>query len=168
VTRALMPYRHLTHVLLVEDDAGYTALVQAVLEAEWPDQLRLTVCATVGQAETRLAQSEAEIDCVVLDLRLPDSDGLDALHRLVSVAPEIPIVILSGVGDEGVAVDAVREGAQDFLIKTHADGLSISRAIRYAIERKRTSPEHQRLRAPARSPGPAGQPRSRCALCVPE
>jgi len=84
VTRALMPYRHLTHVLLVEDDAGYTALVQAVLEAEWPDQLRLTVCATVGQAETRLAQSEAEIDCVVLDLRLPDSDGLDALHRLVS------------------------------------------------------------------------------------
>ncbi len=138
MTRALMPYRHLTHVLLVEDDAGYTALVQAVLEAEWPDQLRLTVCATVGQAETRLAQSEAEIDCVVLDLRLPDSDGLDALHRLVSVAPEIPIVILSGVGDEGVAVDAVREGAQDFLIKTHADGLSISRAIRYAIERKRT------------------------------
>jgi signal transduction histidine kinase/HPt (histidine-containing phosphotransfer) domain-containing protein len=80
--------------------------------------------------------STAQVSCVLLDLSLPDADGLEGLKRVREAAPDVPIVVLSSHEDEMLAVEAVREGAQDYLIKGRADGGLISRSIRYAIERK--------------------------------
>jgi two-component system sensor histidine kinase UhpB len=95
---------------------------------EWVDRL------SVGLA--RLA--EEGIDVLLLDLGLPDSDGLAALERVRVVAPGVPIVVLSGAGDEQFAVEAVQAGAQDYLLKTYSCRQVLTRSLRYAIERKRT------------------------------
>src|SRR5262249_31223126 len=77
------------------------------------------------------------IGVVLSDLSLPDSHGLDTFIRLHERAPQVPIIVLSGLNDTTVAVQAVHEGAQDFLVKGHVDGQLLVRAMRYAIERKR-------------------------------
>ncbi len=74
---------------------------------------------------------------VLLDLSLPDSEGLDSIVRVHEKVPEIPIVILTGQDDEQLALKAVRAGAQDYLVKGQGDGNLLLRAMRYAIERKR-------------------------------
>ena len=80
---------------------------------------------------------------MLLDLRLPDADGLQALFAVLDVAPEVPIVVLSGHDDEELALEAVHTGAQDYLVKGRADGELLRRTIRYAIERRRA--ERHRL-----------------------
>jgi PAS domain-containing protein len=80
---------------------------------------------------------EGGIDVVLLDLGLPDSRGLETLNRAHTQAPEVPIVVLTGLADETVGVKAVQEGAQDYLVKGQVDGDVLVRAIRYGIERKR-------------------------------
>lgn len=80
-------------------------------------------------------------DVLLLDLNLPDSWGFDTFIRTYDQAPELPIVIMSGFDDEDVAVKAVREGAQDYLIKGQIDGRLLARSISYAIERKETEKE---------------------------
>jgi signal transduction histidine kinase len=89
-----------------------------------------------------LEQLETEaIDVVLLDLSLPDSQGLDTFTRIHTQNPQMPIIVLSGLSDEKVSIKAVREGAQDYLIKGQVDGNLLTRAIRYAIERKQAE-EH--------------------------
>ena len=73
---------------------------------------------------------------MLLDLSLPDAARLEALMQLRAAAPDVPIVILSGLQDELLAVKAVQEGAQDYLVKGRVDGAAIGRSIRYAVERK--------------------------------
>jgi DNA-binding NtrC family response regulator len=73
---------------------------------------------------------------ILLDLSLPDSHGYETFTRMMAAAPDIPIVVMSGLDDETVAMQAVRAGAQDYLPKGQADGNLLARAIRYAIERK--------------------------------
>ncbi|HEX3012976.1 MAG TPA: response regulator [Methanobacterium sp.] len=80
-------------------------------------------------------------DVLLLDLNLPDSWGFDTFIRTYDQAPELPIVIMSGFDDEDIAVKAVREGAQDYLIKGQIDGRLLARSISYAIERKETEKE---------------------------
>lgn len=80
-------------------------------------------------------------DVLLLDLNLPDSWGFDTFIRTYDQAPELPIVIMSGFDDEDVAVRAVREGAQDYLIKGQIDGRLLARSISYAIERKEAEKE---------------------------
>lgn len=80
-------------------------------------------------------------DVLLLDLNLPDSWGFDTFIRTYDQTPELPIVIMSGFDDEDVAVKAVREGAQDYLIKGQIDGRLLARSISYAIERKETEKE---------------------------
>jgi DNA-binding response OmpR family regulator len=80
-------------------------------------------------------------DVLLLDLNLPDSWGFDTFIRTYDQAPELPIVIMSGFDDEDIAVRAVREGAQDYLIKGQIDGRLLSRSISYAIERKEAEKE---------------------------
>jgi diguanylate cyclase (GGDEF)-like protein len=77
------------------------------------------------------------IDVVLLDLGLPDSVGLDTFTTVNTQAPQVPILVLTGLDDEALAVQVVQQGAQDYLVKGQADGDSLARAIRYAIERKR-------------------------------
>jgi two-component system, cell cycle sensor histidine kinase and response regulator CckA len=83
-------------------------------------------------------------DVVMLDLSLPDADGLETLLRTHAQAPSVPIVVLTGLDDEGLAIRAVREGAQDYLVKGQVTGQLLVRAMRYATERKRAVEALQR------------------------
>jgi len=135
-------------VLLVEDSADYALLVEQMLRDEFGGDLALTVCGTIAAAGRELR--DGAFDCVLLDLSLPDADGLDALGEVRRAAPDVPMVVLSGRDDEALAIQAVQEGAQDYLVKRHAHGHLVVRAIRYAIERKRAELElsHQAVHDP--------------------
>jgi signal transduction histidine kinase len=82
---------------------------------------------------------------VLLDLSLPDAHGMETVGRMLDAAPEVPIIVLTGLADETVAVQAVQSGAQDYLVKGTVEGGTLARAIRYAIERKRLEGERARL-----------------------
>ena len=136
-------------VLLVEDNAADVDLIQEALEDAALEQvdispvLRLEQVDRLAQALDRLQQDD--VDVVLLDLSLPDSHGFDTFVRLVHAAPRTPIVVLSGLDDEAMAIRAVREGAQDYLVKGQVEGKTLSRAIRYAVERKHAEDERARL-----------------------
>ena len=119
-------------VLLVEDDAAYAGMIGRVLEASHVP-VTLTWASTFADATRRVPW--VDIDAVVLDLNLPDSQGLDTLDRLHAAANGIPIVVLTAHDDDQLAVRAVQHGAQDYLVKGDVDGPSLVRAIRYARER---------------------------------
>src|SRR5207244_7742883 len=90
----------------------------------------------LDHALTRL--SRTGVDVVLLDLGLPDSQGLETFMRARRGAPNEPIVVISGLDDERLALEAVRSGAQDYLVKGRLEGHLLARVIRYAIERQRT------------------------------
>lgn len=124
-----------TRVLLVEDNAGDARLVKEMLaeakdssfEVEWVDRLSGGLeCLTKGG-----------IDLVLLDLSLPDSHGFETFVKTRSQAGEVPIIVLSGLNDEAVAMEVVKEGAQDYLTKGRLlDGDFLAFSIRFAIERQ--------------------------------
>jgi PAS domain S-box-containing protein len=121
-------------VLHVEPDAGEAAMLASVLRDVWPGEFALERVGSLAAAVERLERGG--VDAVLLDFLLPDAEGLEALERLAATAPRAPVVVLTEVDDPEVGVEAVRRGAQDFLVKG-ADGHALGRAIRYAIERKR-------------------------------
>lgn len=125
-----------TNILLVEDSAGDAQLLAALLREIPSAHFQPTLCVRLRDALAQLQSSHFHI--VLSDLSLPDSRGLDTFRSLHAAAPEVPIVVLSGNDDEELALKAVREGAQDYLVKGRLDGYILSRAIRYAIERHRT------------------------------
>jgi diguanylate cyclase len=126
-------------VLLVEDNRGDARLVQELLkEAE---SGRFEVSHVERLADARQSLMETGAGCVLLDLSLPDASRLEALMQLRAAAPDVPIVILSGLQDEFLAVKAVQEGAQDYLVKGRVDGHAIGRSITYAVERKHAEME---------------------------
>lgn len=135
----------LIHILLVEDNPGDVRLLREVLQDARTMPYQLSHVVLLADAIQRLGQGG--IDVVLLDLSLPDATGLDTVKRTVAAAPQVPIVILTGLNDEGVAVQALRQGAQDYLVKGQGDGHLVMRSLRYAIERKRAELEHQRLEA---------------------
>lgn len=119
-------------VLIVEDSPTQAKLLNISLkrlgvDVEW--------LGTVTEALVRLRQPG--IDVVLLDLSLPDSSGLDTFHRINNLGAPIPIVVLTGLDDHRVALEAVKSGAQDYLVKGRASDDSIVRCLRYAIERHR-------------------------------
>jgi len=123
-------------ILLVEDSASDALFLQTTLDGRYPGQYATTNAATFAEAKALLARQAA--DAVLLDLSLPDSQGLETIGRIAALAPNVPIVVLTGLADEKIAMEAVRSGAQDYLLKGQADGAMIARAIRYAIDRKQT------------------------------
>jgi diguanylate cyclase (GGDEF)-like protein len=126
-------------VLLVEDNRGDARLVEEMLgEASSSSHAGFEVSHVERLADARRVLMESGAGCVLLDLSLPDASRLEALMQLRAAAPEVPIVILSGLQDELLAVKAVQEGAQDYLIKGRVDSSLLSRSINYAIERKRS------------------------------
>ena len=122
-------------VLLVEDNPGDARLFTELLRDAGASDLTLVQVDRLAAALDRLRCDS--FDVMLLDLSLPDADGLDTLVRAHARAPKIPIVVLTGHDDEAVAVRAVRAGAQDYLVKGHVDGELLVRSIRYASERGR-------------------------------
>ena len=138
----LVAPREAVRVLLVEDNPGDRRLVAEMLR-DGGDETVLTAFGRLAEAEPPVARGLA--DLVLLDLSLPDADGLDGLRRLRAAAPEVPVVVLSGLSDEQVALEAVQAGAQDYLMKDQVDAAGLGRAIRYAMERQRAERRLARL-----------------------
>ena len=113
----------------------------SLAEAAGPE-LRLIVRRTLGRAAQEV--QTGDIDCVVLDLGLPDASGLEALRQMQEADSKLPVVVLSAEESETLAMQAVQEGAQDFVLKTNASGPVLLRSIRYACERKQRELELRR------------------------
>ncbi len=134
-------------LLLVEDDIADAFLTQATLEeagveAQWRHVVRL--------ADIDFDTIGTWADCALVDLSLPDSQGLDTVRKLMTIVPELPVVVVSGNSDQAHALAAVHEGAQDYLVKGSIEPDLLARTIRYAIERKLIERELQRARQMAR------------------
>jgi diguanylate cyclase (GGDEF)-like protein/PAS domain S-box-containing protein len=127
-------------LVLVEDADGYAALVSALLAAE-PVPPELVRFACLEDALRHLAQADA--DCVLLDLELPDAQGTEGVERVLEVCPEVPVVVLTGHEDEALTVRLIRAGAQDHVVKGGETGGALLRAVRHAVERHRTGERHQ-------------------------
>ena len=123
-------------VLLVEDSDFDAHLVLAQLHAA--AAVPYTTRHVVRAADAREELTLEPADCVLLDLGLPDASGLEGLLSLVASHPEVPIVVLSGSDESAIGAEAVQAGAQDYLTKGEIDGRQLWRAIRYAMERKRS------------------------------
>ena len=122
-------------VLLVEDNPGDARLLVELLRETDAGRLKLEQVVRLSTALERL--SRERFDLVLLDLSLPDEQGLNTLVRAHACAPKVPIVVLTGLDDEALAIKAVRAGAQDYLVKGRVDGDLLVRSIRYATERGR-------------------------------
>jgi phosphoserine phosphatase RsbU/P len=140
---------HHIRALLVEDNPGDAHLIHLMLSEAAGDMFEVEHVDRLGKGLERLA--DHDIGIVLLDLSLPDSRGLQTFAELHARAPQIPIIVLSGLNDTTVAVEAVHEGAQDYLIKGQVDGQLLVRAMRYAMERKRMSEQLGRYAEELRS-----------------
>ena len=123
-------------ILLVEDNPGDIRLLQEYLKEGSPCRFQVTEAGRLSTGLERLA--EARFDVVLLDLSLPDSQGLDTLVRLHEAAKDVPIVVLTGTEDEALGVQLIQAGAQDYLVKGQVTGPLLTRSLRYAVERNRT------------------------------
>ncbi len=121
-------------VLLVEDDRADALLVEELI-ADAAANISFAWVPSISDAVRALARSRP--DCVLLDLNLPDGNGIDALERISKSDPAIPVVVLTGLNDEHFGVSAVASGAQDYLVKGRVDPETLRRSLLYAIERKR-------------------------------
>ncbi len=137
------------NILLVEDNAADADLIQEMFSPDGADPIRIWWVARLSEALNRLR--EDNIDLALLDLGLPDSEGIDSVRSLVKAVPYLPIVVLTGLDDEKMGIGAVHEGAQDYLFKNEINPDSLRRAIKYAVQRKKTEQElkesEQRYRA---------------------
>ena len=127
-------------VLLVEDDDGDALLVEELLrDVDAPVVVKRA--RSLGQAMTLVSQ----VACVLLDLGLPDSQGLQGLRQLLGIEPEAAVVVLTGEASEHLGERAVRAGAQDYLVKGDVAGHMLNRVIRYAVERRRAEEAQRAL-----------------------
>ena len=121
-------------LLLVEDNLGDARLIREMLNEPNSLNTELTQLESMTAAEAHLAKHA--VDIILLDLGLPDAQGLEAIRRAHAAAPGVPLVVLTGLDDESVALQALQQGAQDYLIKGQIETRGLQRALRYAIERK--------------------------------
>ncbi len=128
-----------TTILLVEDNPGDARLIRELFRDLQGRSFDILTAESFRQAHERL--KEHRVDLALVDLSLPDSHGLDTFRKLAESYPSLPQVLLTGLNDQETAIQAVREGAQDYLLKGEVDGHILIRAIDYAIERKRIQVE---------------------------
>jgi len=133
VTVDVPPERPL-EVLLVEDSHEHARLINALLRRAPQPGYRLHHVGTVSQARDLLSMTD--MDCVLLDLSLPDADNLEALSQVRAAATQVAIVVITSSADEALAFAAVSHVAQDYLVKGHIDTEQLSRAIRWSVQRK--------------------------------
>lgn len=126
-------------VLLVEDNAGDVRLLREMFRTEKADSFELTHLLRLSDAEIHLAKGG--VDIVLLDMGLPDGHGLETVRRAHTAAPGVPMIVLTGLDDEALAAEAMKEGAQDYLIKGQIENRALPRALRHAIERHRMQTE---------------------------
>ncbi|MCG8605396.1 EAL domain-containing protein [bacterium] len=131
-------------ILLVEDNQGDARLVYEILDGCDDINAELTHVDKLKVALERL--SESKFDVVFLDLSLPDGKGLEMIASLQDRCPATPIILLTGTDDEAMAVEAVRNGAQDYLVKEQVDANLLVRSMTYAIERQRLLVEMEKTR----------------------
>jgi sigma-B regulation protein RsbU (phosphoserine phosphatase) len=134
--------------LLIEDNPGDARLIELMLAEADGKSIEVR---HVERLEDGLRElGKGNVDVVLSDLSVPDSHGLETFQRLHARAPHVPIIVLSGLNDTTVALSAVHQGAQDYLIKGEVDGQLLARSMRYAIERKRMSEQLHRYAAELR------------------
>ena len=131
-------------VLLVEDNPGDARLLRIFLAEAASSTMELTHFGCMSDAVSHLHGNE--VDVVLLDLGLPDAQGLGGVRQMHSIAPGVPLVVLTGLDDEITAAQALQEGAQDYLIKGQIESHGLLRALRYAMERQRMQVETEQLR----------------------
>jgi diguanylate cyclase (GGDEF)-like protein/PAS domain S-box-containing protein len=121
-------------LLLVEDNPGDARLLREMFSENGAHNTELTHVECMSEAEKHLANRV--VDIILLDLGLPDAQGLEAVRRAHAAAPSVPLVVLTGLDDDSLAGRALQEGAQDYLIKGQIETRGLLRALRYAVERK--------------------------------
>src|SRR6266576_3026512 len=122
-----------THVLLIEDNPGDADLVRLRL-VEGEPQVRVDCVSRLSDALESLSRETPSL--VLLDLNLPDSKGAETFRKVMEMAPNVPVDVLSGQDDEALAVKAVHQGVQDYLVKGDVSSKQLERAMRYAVERQ--------------------------------
>lgn len=124
------------HVLIIEDDSWHVRYLTELLTNSRSDSYTVNSSRKLSSGLTRL--DRGGVDVVLLDLNLPDSEGLDSLYKILASNEEVPVVIYTAVDDNRVALEAIKEGAEDYLTKGHVDAALLSRSIQSAIERKKS------------------------------
>lgn len=130
-------------VLLIEDNPGDARLIREMLAEAKGTQIEFEHRDSLRQGLEHLTRED--IDLLLLDLSLPDGQGIDVCMKATAQAPHVPIVVLTGLDDETIAVKALNIGAQDYLVKGQVDSRLLLRSIRYAIERKQAEQRENRL-----------------------
>jgi two-component system, cell cycle response regulator len=120
-------------VLLLEDNPGDARLLREMFSQESPDSYHLTHLSRMSDAEIHLAKGG--VDIVLLDMGLPDGHGLELLRRARAAAPGAAIIVLTGFDDEALRSEAIKQGAQDYLIKGQIENHAFVRVLRQALER---------------------------------
>jgi signal transduction histidine kinase/DNA-binding response OmpR family regulator len=143
--RSTLVKKKALQILLVEDNAGDARLLSEMFSQERPDSFKLTHLLRMHEAEIHLAKGG--VDIILLDMGLPDGHGLDTVRRAHAAAPDVPMIVLTGLDDEVLAAEAMKEGAQDYLIKGQIENRALPRALRHAIERHRMQAETDLIRA---------------------
>jgi signal transduction histidine kinase len=131
-------------VLLVEDNSGDARLLREMFSNENTGSFELTHVLRLSEALSLLAKGGTDI--ILLDMGLPDGHGLDTVRRAHAVAPGVPLIVLTGLDDEALAAEAMKEGAQDYLIKGEIENRALPRALRHSIERHRMQSETDLIR----------------------
>ena len=128
-------------ILLVEDNRADAVLLQDMLARDAQEQFDISWASSLRETLERIGHDR--FDAILLDLSLPDAHGLDTITQTCAAVPATPILIITGSTDEHIATEAVRCGAEDYLVKGQTDARSLVRAIRYAIDRKRMQQERE-------------------------
>ena len=124
------------NALLIEDNEEHAAFfAQLLASSDAITHFRLQAVSTLDEGVGRLRNGDVQL--ILLDLTLPDSDGLETFIRVLEAAPDVAIVVLSGINDVALAIETVQLGAQDYLVKGHVDNHLLVRSMQYALERKR-------------------------------
>lgn len=124
------------NTLIIEDNENLAFLYKKSLEKDSEQLFEVSHAGSLEEGISRIAS--LDLSAVLLDLNLPDSRGLDTFLRIHECTPTIPVVVLSGMDDDNLALEAVKMGAIDYLVKERVDGKIIARVLRYAVERQRT------------------------------
>jgi diguanylate cyclase (GGDEF)-like protein len=132
-------------ILVVEDNVNYVRLIHPIVARKSGKPTTLIHATSLSEGLEILKRKADFIECILLDLNLPDSEGLETFRKVHELVPDIPIVVLTAIEDEEIAFHAVREGAQDYLYKGDIKSGILLRAIRYAMERKRLEREFRLL-----------------------
>ncbi|MFZ4396314.1 MAG: PAS domain S-box protein [Kiritimatiellia bacterium] len=139
VSAIVNPRPETIRILLVEDDESCARLFRAMLTSDRYEALHKEF--SIQRADCLAAAireaAKAEHDIILLDLGLPDCQGVDTFVRMRAAAPSLPIIVLTGMSDDEAALQTIQQGAQDYIVKGKADGSSLARSIRYALVRFR-------------------------------